>query len=178
MLALLLASEEPNGVHLSSSIPEVIWGSLAFFVLMIPFVTKGLPAIKKAMAGRTARIRAERAGAESARIEAQSALSASTADLPDVNAEAGRLRTEAVETAARLKTDMVAKAHADAAALKERAAADAENAKRQALADLTAEVSRLTRGATEAVVNDSLDAAAHADLIEKYISQVGQLAKS
>ncbi|MEZ5228257.1 MAG: hypothetical protein R2710_16765 [Acidimicrobiales bacterium] len=174
----LFASEAPNGVHLAGDINEVIWGSLAFCVLMIPILTKGVPAIKKAMNGRTARIRAELAEAQAAKAEAQSVLSASTADLPDVDAEADRLRREATETAARLKTDMVAKAHADAAALKARAAADAENGKRQALADITEEVARLTCGATEAVVTDSLDAQAHADLIESYINQVGQLARS
>ncbi len=174
----LLASEAPNGRHLAGDMNEVYWGSLAFFVLMIPVVMKGFPAIKKMMDGRTARIRAELAEAQAAKVEAQSVLSASTADLPDVDAEADRLRREANETAERLKTDLVAKAHADAVALKARAVADAENSRRQALADITEEVARLTRGATEAVVTDSLDAAAHADLIEAYINQVGQLAKS
>ncbi len=174
----LLAAEGPNGVHLAGDINEVYWGSLAFFVLMIPFFMKGVPAIKKVMEARTNRIRTELAEAEAARVEAQSALSASTADLPDVDAEADRLRREAVETAERLKVDLVAKAHADAAALKARAVADAETAKRQALADITEEVARLTRGATEAVIADALDAAAHDALIESYISQVGQLTKS
>ena len=82
---------------------------------------------------------------------------------------------EAAETAARLKSDLVAKAHDDAAALQTRAAADIENQKRQALADIREEVARLTRGATEEVVTSSLDDATHADLIEKYIAQVGQL---
>ncbi len=172
------AAEGPNGVHLAGDLNEVYWGTLAFFVLMIPVYLKGVPAIKKAMAGRTARIRAELGEAQAAKVEAQSVLSASTADLPDVDAEADRLRREANETAERLKTDMVAKAHADATAIKARAEADAENSKRQALADITEEVARLTRGATEAVVTDSLDAAAHADLIESYINQVGQLTKS
>lgn len=174
----LLAAEGPNGKHLAGDINEVYWGSIAFFVLMIPVFMKGVPAMKKAMADRTDRIRVELAEAQQAKTEAQAALSASTADLPDVDAEADRLRREADETAARLKTDLVAKAHADAAAIKERAAADAENDKRQALADITEEVGRLTRGATEAVVTDSLDAAAHDELIESYINQVGQLAKS
>ena len=47
--------------------------------------------------------------------------------------------------------------------------------KHQALADLREEVGRLTRGATEVVVADSLNDAAHVDLIENYITQVGQL---
>lgn len=171
----ILASEAPNGKHLAGDLNEVYWGSAAFVVLMALLVWKAGPAIKKVMAGRTERIRRDLADAKAARDEAEAALSASTADLPDVDAEADRIRTEADETAIRLKASIVERAHADAAAQKERAVVDVETMKHQALADLREEVGRLTRGATEVVVADSLDDAAHVDLIENYITQVGQL---
>lgn len=170
----LLAAEGPNGKQLPSDINEVYWGSAAFVVLVFFIVWKAGPAIKKGLASRTARIEAELADAESARREAEAALNASTAELPDVGAEADRIRAEATETAARLKEDLIARAGSDAEALKARGQADIENAKRQALADLREEVGRLTRGAAEQVVTESLDDAAHADLIENYINQVGQ----
>lgn len=172
---LFFAAEEPNGVHLAGDINEVIWGSLAFFVLLALVIWKGGPAIKKAFVGRTERIRSELAHAHASRQEAESALTESTADLPDVDEEADRIRSDAAETAERLKVDIVAKAGEEALTMRERATADIENQKRQALADIREEVATLTRGATEVVVNDSLDDAAHADLIENYISQVGQL---
>lgn len=171
----ILATEGPNGKHLAGDLNEVYWGSAAFVVLLALLVWKAGPAIKKVMAGRTDRIRRELAEAKSARDEAEAALSASTADLPDVDAEADRIRTEADETATRLKASIIERAHADAAAQKERAVVDVETMKHQALADLREEVGRLTRGATEVVVTDSLDDAAHVDLIENYITQVGQL---
>ena len=99
----ILAAEAPNGKHLAGDLNEVYWGSAAFFVLMALLVWKAGPAIKKAMAGRTERIRRELADAKAARDEAEAALSVSTADLPDVDAEADRIRTEADETAARLR---------------------------------------------------------------------------
>ncbi len=171
----LIAAEGPNGVHLAGDINEVYWGSIAFFVLMGLIIWKAGPAIKGMLTGRTDRIRNELAEAAQARDEAQAVLNESTADLPDVDAEADRIRSEAVETAERLKTDIVAKAGVEAQTLKDRAAVDIENQKRQALADIREEVARLTRGATEEVVNDSLDDAAHSDLIENYINQVSQL---
>lgn len=170
----LLAAEAPNGPHFAGDMREVYWGSAAFVVLMVLLVWKAGPAIKKGMAGRTERIEAELAAAQAARDEAEAALTASTADLPDVGAEADRIRSEADDTAARLKADLIAKAESDAEALKVRGAADVENAKRQALADLREEVGRLTRGATEQVITESLDDAVHADLIENYINQVSQ----
>lgn len=171
----IFAAEAPNGVHLAGDINEVIWGSIAFFVLLALIVWKGGPAIKKGLAGRTERIRSELADAQATRQEAEAALTESTADLPNVDDEADRIRSDAAETAERLKVDIVAKAGEEAVAMRERATADIENQKRQALADIREEVATLTRGATEVVVNDSLDDAAHADLIENYISQVGQL---
>lgn len=171
----LFAAEGPNGVHLASDINEVIWGSIAFFVLMAVIVWKGGPAIKKMFTGRTDRIRAELESARSERDAAEAALTESTADLPDVGAEEDRIRNEAQETAARLKVDLKAKAQTDAEALRARGASDVENMKRQALGDLQEEVARVTRSATETVVTDSLDDAAHADLIDTYINQVGRL---
>jgi F-type H+-transporting ATPase subunit b len=169
------AAEAPNGVHLAGDINEVYWGSIAFFVLMGLIIWKAGPAIKAMVTGRTDRIRNELAEAAQARDEAQAVLHASTADLPDVNAEADRIRVEATDTAQRLKTDIVAKAGVEAQTLKDRAAVDIENQKRQALADIREEVARLTRGATEEVVTNSLDEGVHSDLIENYINQVSQL---
>lgn len=175
LLQLMAAVGQENGVHIAADPKEVMWASAAFIVLMIPIVVKGGPAITRVMNQRTERIRNELAGAADARAQAEAALADSKADLPDVASEEARLREEAVQTADRLKADLVAKAHADAAALVERANTDAEVAKRQALADLTDEVARLTRGAAEAVVTESLDANAQDALIEQYITQVGQL---
>jgi F-type H+-transporting ATPase subunit b len=170
----IFASEEPNGVHLASDINEVIWGSLAFFVLLALVVWKAGPAIKAAVTGRTDRIRNELAAAEAERAEAEAALTAKAADVPDVGSEQTRIREEAEVTAARLKTDMAAKAQTDAAALVVRANADVVTQRSQALADMREEVAGLTRDAAEAVVSDSLNDATHSDLIDQYISQVGQ----
>jgi F-type H+-transporting ATPase subunit b len=170
----IFASEEPNGVHLASDINEVIWGSLAFFVLLALVVWKAGPAIKAAVTGRTDRIRNELAAAEAERDEAEAALTAKAADVPDVGSEQTRIREEAEVTAARLKTDMAAKAETDAAALVARANADVVTQRSQALADMREEVARLTRDAAEAVVSDSLNDATQSDLIDQYISQVGQ----
>ncbi len=170
----ILAAEGPNGVHLASDINEVIWGSIAFFVLLALVVWKAGPAIKAAISGRTDRIRNELAAAEAERAEAEAALTAKAADVPDVSSEQARIRTEATETAARLKTDMAAKAQTDAAALVARANSDVANQRNQALADMREEVASLTRDATEAVVTDNLDDASQSALIDQYISQVGQ----
>jgi F-type H+-transporting ATPase subunit b len=170
-----VAAEGPNGVHLASDINEVIWGSIAFFIVAGLIVWKAGPLIAAAMRDRTARIEAELDEAKAARTAAEAALQESSADLPDVSAEEARIRAEAEATAEKLKADLIAKAEADAEAIRERGRSDVTNRRRQAQADLGAEVSRLTRTSAEAVVRQGLDGSSQSDLIESYINQVSEM---
>lgn len=174
-LLYLVAAEEPNGVHLAGDIKEVYWGSVAFFVIFAAIVWKGGPLIRKALSDRTARIEAELADAKAARHDAEQALTASTADMPDVGAEEAKIRSEAEATAVKLKEDLIAKAEAEAEAVRERGRNDVANRKRQAQADLAGEVSQMTRNSAEAVVLDGLDGNSQSELIETYINQVSQM---
>ncbi len=171
----LIAAEAPNGVHLAGDTNEIIWGSIAFFTVVGLLVKFAGPAAVKAFRGRTERIQSELADAKAERAAAESALNASSAELPDLSQEEDRIRSEAVASAARLKTDLVARAQAEADDLRARGAAEVENYRRQSIADLAAEVSQLTKNSAEAVVVESLDAGAQGDLIDSYINQVEQL---
>ena len=164
-----------NGHHLAGDINEVIWGSVAFFVLLALLVWKAGPAIMKALRSRTERIEAELAEAKAARAEAEAALTASSSELPDLATEETRIRAEAEEAAERLKTDLVARAQVEADEIRTRGNAEVENYRRQAIADLTADMSRLTKDSATDLVVGTLDPTVHGDLIEKYISQLEQL---
>ncbi len=171
----LIAADAPNGVHLAGDINEVIWGSIAFFVVVGLLAKLAGPAMLKGFRGRTERIEAELADAKAERAAAEAALTTSTSDLPDLSVEEDRIRAEATETAARVKADLIAKAQAEADDVRARGAQEVENYRRQSIADLTSEMSELTKNSAEAVVVESLDASAQGDLIESYIAQVEQL---
>ncbi len=171
-LLYLIGAEAPNGKHLPGDINEVYWGTIAFFVIVGVAVWKAGPAVMQSMQDRTARIEAELDDAKAARAEAEAALTASTADLPDVAEEEAKIREEAQQTAVQLKQDLIAKAEAEAEAVRERGHSDVENLKRQARADLVAEVSLMTRNTAEAVVKEGLDDSSQSELIENYINQV------
>ncbi|MGI9595131.1 MAG: hypothetical protein ACR2QK_03165 [Acidimicrobiales bacterium] len=177
MSLYLLAAEEhhENGVHLAGDTNEIIWGSIAFFIVAGLLAWKVLPLITKAMHDRTARIEAELADAKAARAEAERALTASSAELPDAGTEEANIRREAHATAAKLKEDLVARAEAEAEAVRDRGRNDVVTRKRQAQADLLAEISAMTRNTAEAVVLDGLDGSSQSDLIENYINQVSQM---
>jgi F-type H+-transporting ATPase subunit b len=126
----------------------------------------------KALNGRTDRIQREFDEAQTARLAAENALSATTAEAPDIETEAARIKKEAAETASRLRADTAARAAAEAAAMRERAANDIQNQTAQALADLREEIASLTRSSTEILVGEKLDAGSQSDLIDSYISSL------
>ncbi len=173
--AYQLAAEGPNGLHWPADINEVYWGTIAFLLIVGVAAWKGGPAIRQALQDRTDGIEAQLAEAKAARAAAESALTESSADLPDVSAEEARIRAEAEATAEKLKADLVVKAEAEAEAIRERGRADVANRRRQAQADLAAEVSLMTRSSAEAVVREGLDSGAQSELIESYINQVGDI---
>ncbi|NNE72074.1 MAG: F0F1 ATP synthase subunit B [Acidimicrobiales bacterium] len=175
--ARMLAAEGPNGWWLPSGIwDEVIWASLAFAVVMALFFWKGWAPLKAAIARRSDNIREELAAAEHAEAEAAARRAEAQAALGDPAADSRQIIADAHERAAALKADLIARAEADVAASKQRARLEIESSKSQVLADLRAEVSARTIAAAEAVASSNLDDAAHANLIEQYIQQVGQAA--
>jgi F-type H+-transporting ATPase subunit b len=151
---------------------ELVWSVISFTLLFILLAKFGYPAIKKGMAARTERIRADLDAAEGAKAEAVGVLDQYRADLADAKAEAGRIIDAARQAADALKRDQETRLQAELAELRGKAAADVEAAKVQAIADLRGEVAQLAIGAAEVVVGHSLDQATQVQLIEDYINQV------
>ncbi|MBC8365121.1 MAG: F0F1 ATP synthase subunit B [Actinobacteria bacterium] len=151
---------------------EIIWGGGAFLVLFVLMVKKGYPAVQGAMEARADRIRADLDEADQAKLDAQSVKSDYEARLGDARTEASRMIDEARGDAEKVRADLIARAEADAAGIRERAAAESEAAKAQAIADLRSEVAAIALGAAERVVQSSLDADVHGNLIDAYIDEV------
>jgi len=170
---VVTATEKANSFLLSGDLNEVIWGSIAFFIIAGLLIWKAGPAVKSAMSGRTDRLAKELDDSAAAKGEAQTKLADVQRRIADAANERQRILDEAAQTAASLKTQLQAKADQDAADLVARSVADVEASKGQALADLQADAASLAMGAAEAVVTHNLDAATQADLIETYIAQVG-----
>ena len=152
---------------------EVIWGVISFAVLAALLMRFAVPAARKAMAGRTERIRSELGAAERAKADADAVLEDYRAQLADASNEANRVIEEARRSAGALRVDLQARAQADIAEIRARAAADVEAARVSAIADLRSEVAALAIGAAEAIVQQSLDHETKVQLIEQYIRQVG-----
>jgi F-type H+-transporting ATPase subunit b len=152
---------------------ELVYGAVAFGILLLLMWKFALPGVVKGMEGRTERIRADLARADEAKTEAEATLAEYQQRVASSKAEATRIIEDARATADALKADLHKRAEAEIAELRQRAQADIESLKTQAIADLTHEVASLAIGAAEVVVQKSLDQATQMQLIENYINSVG-----
>lgn len=152
---------------------ELIWGVVAFVVLLFLLWKFAYPGIKKGMDDRSDRIRRSVEDAETAKAQSEATLEQYRAQLADAKNESARIVEEARQQADALKREREAALQAELASMRERAATDIEASKAQAVADLRAEVARLAIGAAEVVVQKNLDASTQTQLVENYIDQVG-----
>ena len=163
--------EAPNPII--PEVTEIIWGGIAFVVLLALMQWKLFPAVKRGMDRRAEKIRDDLDAAETARTEALEVKAGYEAELADARAEAGPIIDAARDDAERVRADLIARAEAEAAELRQRSDADVEAAKRQALSDLQGEVSAIVIGAAETVIERNLDHDTQMQLIESYINDVG-----
>lgn len=162
-----------NGVWLAGDLEKVAWKAVSFFVMAFIIVKFGRKPFMDMLNNRLERIRTELDGAAQERLTAEAERDRIKAALADSDAEAARILTESRAAAERLEVDTATRTEAELVQLRERATADLASSRRQAEADLSAELSRLSLGAAERVVRNSLDEAAQQRLIDDYISQVG-----
>jgi len=163
--------ESPNPIL--PEVTEIIWGGIAFVVLLALMQWKLFPAVKRGMDRRAEKIRGDLDAAETARTEALEVKAGYEAELADARAEAGRIIDAARADAEGVRADLIARAEEEAAELRQRADQDVEAAKRQALSDLQGEVSAIVIGAAETVIGRNLDHDTQVELIESYIDDVG-----
>lgn len=152
---------------------EIIWGGLAFVLLLSFMMWKGFPAVKNILDKRSERIANDLDAAERARIEAEEVKARYEAELADARSESQRIIEEARQQAETVRADLQARAEADVAEMRAQSAAEVEAARSRAMADLQAEVADIVVSAAEQVVQAELDRSTHQRLIEDYINQVG-----
>jgi F-type H+-transporting ATPase subunit b len=169
----ILAAEEGNSFWLPHDLNEVIWGTMAFLIVAFLLVKFGKKFVVEGLAKRSDDIASTLGEAASAREAAEAERERIKAALADSDTEATRILTEARQTAELLTVDIAARADTDVVNVRERATADLASTQVQAQADLAGELSRLALGATEKVVEGSLDPASQQRLIDDYINQVG-----
>ena len=103
---------------------ELLWGSVAFFVVFGLLAWKAWPAIKKALQDREDKIKGDLEHAESVRTQADTELADYQRQLADARNDAGQIIEEARQAAETVRKDLIARAEADAQEIRARASDD------------------------------------------------------
>jgi F-type H+-transporting ATPase subunit b len=152
---------------------EIIWGGLAFVVLLLVMWKYALPPVRNMMKQREDRIRDDLERAEQARTEAEGELANYRRQVADARNEAARIIEEARQSADEVKRQIQSQAEADAAATRARAQEDIRLASDRAQADLQGRVAELSIELAEKIVERNLDRDTQLALVESYIGEVG-----
>ena len=163
--------ESPNPILPEAN--ELIWGGLAFLVLLVLMAKFGLPPVRKMMKDREDKIRGDLERAEEAKVEAEGVLEDYRRQLAEARTEASQIIEASREQAEQVRRELIAKAEADAAEVRQRAAEDARLAGDRVMAELRGNVSELSIELAEKIVERNLDHDTQIQLIESYINQVG-----
>ena len=151
-----------------------IWiGGAASVIVFVALWKLAMPAIRKAMSDRTARIQGELDGAAAATTEAEQSASEIRTALGDIDGERQRLFAEAEQQATAILDDGRARLDAEVAELHARADADIASAASRGGDELRAEIGRYAAVSIDTVVAETLDDAAQQELIESFIQRVG-----
>jgi len=170
LLAAEASQKAPNPIL--PEVNEIIWGSLAFVILLVAMWKFAFPAVNKMLNDRTERIRANLDDAERVKSEAQGILDEYQRQLADARNESNRIIEEARQTAEALRRDLMDRAEAEVAELRQRSAEEINAAKDRALADLRVQVAGIAIGAAEKIVEKSLDRDTNLQLVENYINSL------
>jgi F-type H+-transporting ATPase subunit b len=170
---LLAAAATQSRNPILPSVPELVWGTLAFLIVFLLMWKYAFPSVKKGMDARTERIRDSLSTAEQAKTDAQNVLDEYQRQLADARNESNRIIEDARQTAEALRRDLMARAEADAAEVRSRATADIEAAKDRAMEELRSQLTQLTLQLTELVVKRNIDRDANSRLVDDYISSIG-----
>lgn len=153
---------------------EVIIGGLATLIVFALLYKMAWPAIAQSMKDRTAKIQSDLDSSAAARKQAETDAAEIRASLGDIDGERTRLFAEADEQAAAVLTEGRARLDVEIAELETKADADIAAAAGRGADDLRIDIARYSSQAIEQSVTSSLDDATQQDLIEAFISRVGQ----
>ncbi len=154
--------------------PELIWGAVAFALLMLLFFKFVFPQANQTLEDRAAAIQGKMEAADKELQDAQKSKAEYEAGLADARGEAARIVDEAKQTAEQLRANIIAKAEDEAAALLDKARADVNAERERLLQELRAQVGVISVDLAGRIVERELDPGTHQALVDDYIQNLSR----
>ncbi|CAN5598600.1 F0F1 ATP synthase subunit B [soil metagenome] len=176
MLSAILAAaaeaeETPN--PLIPAVYDIIWSAVCFAIILIFFVWKFLPTIKKTLDARAEAIEGGIKKAEIAQAEAAAALAQYQDQLAEGRAEAAKIRDQARADGTAILNELKEQASAEAARITANAQAQIEAERQGALVSLRQEVGSLAIDLASGVIGQSLsDDKKASSLVDQFLADL------
>lgn len=168
----LLAAEGAGGIALLPDWSELIWGSVAFLILLAGMLKLVFPKLNETLEERATSIQGRMEEAEAKLQEAEASKAAYEASIADAKGEADRIIEAAKATAEALRAEARTRAEAEAAQILERAEATLASDRERVLSELRGQVGALSVELASRIVERELDGATHEALVDEYIAQL------
>jgi F-type H+-transporting ATPase subunit b len=177
MIAALLAADETRFI-LPHAV-EMIFGSIAFFILFGFLTWKVFPQVNKTLAERSNKIREGLEKSEEAKSEAERLLEQYRRQLDEARGDAQKIIEESKRTAESLRQELVAKAEKEAQDIVTRARADVAGEAERAKQQLRAELASLSLELARRVIERELAQPESArEFVERTIQELAATAAS
>jgi F-type H+-transporting ATPase subunit b len=177
---LLFAAEAPAKEPDSSSlilpaVDELIWGAVAFLLVLFVLNKYAFPALKKAVEEREHKIQSDLEAAERAKQEAEEEKRQYLEQLANARGEANRIIEEARQQAEQVRKDLIEKANAEAQQIVARAQEQLAAERNRTITELQSMIGDLSIELAEKVVGRAIDASGQRELVDAYIREVADM---
>ncbi len=170
---LAVAAEEESPNPLIPAVYDIIWSAVCFAIILIFFVWKFLPAIKKNLDARAEAIEGGIKKAEIAQAEAAAALAQYKDQLAEGRAEAAKIRDQARADGTAIINELKEQANVEAARITANAQATIEAERQSALVSLRSEVGTLAIDLASGVIGQSLtDDKKASNLVDQFLADL------
>lgn len=157
LAAAVPAAEGSEHSILLPEMPDLIYGTIAFVVVLIVIIRVVLPNVNRALDARHDAIEGGILRAEKAQAEAESTKGEFEDALKEARTEAGKIREQARADGMRILAELKEQAQAEAARIAANAQATIEVERQNALNSLKTEVGTLAISLASGVIGESLE---------------------
>lgn len=171
--ALVTAAAESSNSPVIPTIPDLVWGTIAFVIVLVFFIRVVLPNLNRALDARHDAIEGNIEKAGEAQRQAEDALEQYTAQLADARKEAGEIREAAREDGKKIIGEAKDAATVEAARVTASARAQIEAERQAALISLRGEVGALALDLAGGVIGETLAEDARArGVVDRFLAEL------
>ena len=171
-ITVLAAAEGAGGIDLLPVWSELIWGSVAFLILLVGMMKFVFPKLNETLEERSAAIQGKMEAADAKLQEAAASKADYEASIADARGEGDRIVAEARAAADALRAEARTRAEAEAAQILERAEASVAAERERVISELRGQVGALSVELASRIVERELDSTTHEALVDEYIAQL------